>query len=57
MRPNVRPAAERVLVRARVDGIGGRRVVNRIRMLLLATLVPLLVVVGLLVVAALHASG
>jgi hypothetical protein len=31
--------------------------VNRIRMLLLATLVPLLIVVGLLVVAAVHGSG
>jgi hypothetical protein len=30
---------------------------NRIRWLLLATLVPLLVVVGVLVVAALQASG
>ena len=30
---------------------------NRIRMLLLATLVPLLVVVGVLVVAALHGGG
>jgi len=31
--------------------------VNRIRLLLLATLVPLLIVVGVLVVATLHASG
>jgi hypothetical protein len=31
--------------------------VNRIRMLLLATLVPLLVVVGVLAVAALHGGG
>jgi hypothetical protein len=30
---------------------------NRIRMLLLATLVPLLVIVAVLVVAALHGSG
>jgi hypothetical protein len=31
--------------------------VNRIRMLLLATLVPLLIVVGVLAVAALHGAG
>jgi hypothetical protein len=31
--------------------------VNRIRVLLLATLVPLLVILGVLVVAALHGPG
>jgi hypothetical protein len=52
----VRDAGEPARRRAHV-GVGGRPDVNRMRVLLLATLVPLLVVVAVLVLAALHSSG